>query len=112
MPSPRSSSSSPFDHRTASPATLDGMATSKVASQPGDRLIIDLAVGETDRDALRQALLRARATELAEVRRLEVRLSAGYGDGTTRAAMAGELDRARRRLAMLERLLDEIRKED
>ena len=37
-----------------------------------------------DRAALEQALLRARATELAEVRRNQVRLSAGYGDATTR----------------------------
>ena len=40
--------------------------------------------------ALEQALLRARATELAEVRRHQVRLSAGYGDATTRDAMTGE----------------------
>ena len=40
-----------------------------------------------DVDALEQALLRARATELSEVRRRQVRLSAGYGDATTRGSM-------------------------
>jgi hypothetical protein len=64
---------------------------------------------DDDRPALEQALLRARATELAEVRRNEVRLSAGYGDATTRAAMTDELARARRRWAMLDRLLISIR---
>ena len=40
-----------------------------------------------DVDALEQALLRARATELSEVRRRQVRLSAGYGDATTRGSV-------------------------
>lgn len=77
--------------------------------------MLDLRIAfddDEDRAALNQALLRARATELGEVRRLEARLSAGYGDGTTRAAMSGELDRARKRLAVLGRLLDEIRQEE
>ena len=81
-------------------------------SDTGARVRIVLTADEAERSALQQALLRARATELAEVRRLEVRLSAGYGDGTARAAMAGELDRARKRFAVLGRLLDEIRQED
>jgi hypothetical protein len=75
-------------------------------------LRIELSVEDAEHSALQQAVLRARATELAEVRRLEVRLSAGYGDVTTRAAMSGELERARKRLAVLGRLLDEIRQED
>jgi hypothetical protein len=75
-------------------------------------LRIELSVEDAEHSALQQALLRARATELGEVRRLEVRLSAGYGDVTTRAAMSGELERARKRLAALGRLLDEIRQED
>ena len=88
------------------------MAAKEAASRPGERFVIDLPDGAADRAALRQALLRARATELGEVRRLEVRLSAGYGDGTTRAAMASELERARKRLDVLGRLLDEIPQED
>ena len=83
-----------------------------VCAETGSRVRIELTADEAERSALRQALLRARATELAEVRRLEVRLSAGYGDGTTRAAMAGELDRARKRFEVLGRLLDEIRQEE
>jgi hypothetical protein len=75
-------------------------------------LRIELSVEDAEHSALQQALLRARATELGEVRRLEVRLSAGYGDVTTRAAMSGELERARKRFAVLGRLLDEIRQED
>ena len=74
-----------------------------------DTLRIEIEVaGEDEPASLRQALLRARATELAEVRRLEVRLSAGYGDATTRTTMTAEVERARRRWAMLDRLLDAI----
>ena len=62
-----------------------------------------------ERAALEQALLRARATELAEVRRNQVRLSAGYGDATTRDSMTGEAGRAQLRLTMLDRLLSELR---
>jgi hypothetical protein len=88
------------------------MTPRDVRSGDASTLRIELPIDEAERSALRQALLRARATELAEVRRLEVRLSAGYGDLTTRAAMSGELERARKRLAVLGRLLDEIRQED
>ena len=59
--------------------------------------------------ALEQALLRARATELAEVRRNQVRLGAGYGDTTTRDSMTGEAAQAQLRLTMLDRLLTELR---
>ena len=62
-----------------------------------------------ERAALEQALLRARATELAEVRRNQVRLSAGYGDATTRDSMTGEAGRAQLRVTMLDRLLTELR---
>ena len=59
--------------------------------------------------ALEQALLRARATELGEVRRRNVRLVAGYGDATNRDVMAGEADRAQLRWTMLDRLLAAFR---
>jgi hypothetical protein len=58
-----------------------------------------------ERAALEQALLRARATELGEVRRRNVRLVTGYGDATSRDAMSGEADRAQLRWTMLDRLL-------
>ena len=58
-----------------------------------------------DLTALEQALLRARATELAEVRRRQVRLSAGYGDSSTREMMTGEARQAQLRWTMLDRLI-------
>ena len=65
-----------------------------------------------DRTALEQALLRARAGELAEVRRNQVRLSAGYGDGGTRETMTGEAGRAQLRWTMLDRLLAALANEE
>jgi hypothetical protein len=73
-------------------------------------LTLQLRLDTSDEGAaLEQALLRARATELAEVRRNQVRLSAGYGDAGTRETMAGEAARAQRRVAMLDRLLAAVR---
>ena len=69
---------------------------------------LHLAPG-VDLAALEQALLRARATELSEVRRRQVRLSAGYGDATTRAAMDDEADRARARHDALNAVLEALR---
>jgi hypothetical protein len=75
-----------------------------------DRLTLDIQVESADeRAALEQALLRARATELAEVRRNQVRVSAGYGDATTRDSMTGEAARAHLRWTMLDRLLSALR---
>ena len=72
---------------------------------------VQVRVGsEEERAALEQALLRARATELAEVRRNQVRVSAGYGDTTTRDAMTGEAARAQLRWTMLDRLLAALRR--
>ena len=62
-----------------------------------------------ERSALEQALLRARATELGEVRRRNVRLVTGYGDATTRNVMGDEADRAQLCWTMLDRLLDALR---
>jgi hypothetical protein len=62
-------------------------------------------------DELERALLKARATELAEVRRQDLRHTAGYGDATTRDAM-GEAGRlARLRYDLLTRLIEAIRGE-
>ena len=66
---------------------------------------------DAERAALEQALLRGRATELAEVRRRQVRLSAGYGDETTREAMGGEAGQAHLRWTMLDRLIAALRAE-
>jgi hypothetical protein len=62
-----------------------------------------------ERAALEQALLRARATELTEVRRRQVRLSAGYGDPTTRDSMDDEAETAQLRWTMLDRLVKAMR---
>jgi hypothetical protein len=73
-------------------------------------LVLQFAVeSHEERAALEQALLRARATELAEVRRNQVRVSAGYGDATTRDSMTGEAARAQLRRTMLDRLLGALR---
>ena len=82
-----------------------------VAGMSNDSHTLTLTVridSPDERAALEQALLRARATELAEVRRNHVRLSAGYGDTTTRDAMTGEAGRAVLRHAMLDRLLSAL----
>jgi hypothetical protein len=78
------------------------------STDPDEAGTLRLAIpveSEEERAALELALLRARATELGEVRRRNVRLVAGYGDDTTRDSMAQESDRAQLRWAMLDRLL-------
>ena len=71
-----------------------------------------LGVNDDELEELERALLKARATELGEVRRRQIRLSAGYGDATTRDAMGGEAGRAQLRWTMLDRLLFELRRRD
>ena len=61
-------------------------------------------------DELERALLKARASELSEVRRRNVRLVAGYGDATTRDVMDDEGRRAQIRHDVLSRLIDELRR--
>jgi hypothetical protein len=46
---------------------------------------------------------------LSEVRRRQVRLSAGYGDATTRASMDDEADRAQARYDALTAVLQALR---
>ncbi len=59
-------------------------------------------------DELERVLLKARATELSEVRRRNVRLTAGYGDATTRDVMD---DEARLAPGALRRLVDAPRRD-
>jgi hypothetical protein len=61
---------------------------------------------DIDLDALEQALLRARAGELSEVRRRGVRLTAGYGDPTNREVMDDEARRAQARYDALSAVLE------
>jgi hypothetical protein len=64
--------------------------------------------GET-LDELERALLKARATELGEVRRRQARLITGYGDPTTREVMDDEGRRAQRRYDALTSVIDALR---
>jgi hypothetical protein len=58
--------------------------------------------------ALRGALLAARATELAEMRRRSSRHQFGYGSPSQRESMTAEAAQAERRWALLDRLLTAI----
>jgi hypothetical protein len=82
-----------------------------MAGTAGRRLELDLhleldSVAEVDE--LRQALLKARAAELSEVRRRDVRLTAGYGDATNREVMDDEARRAQMRYDVLSTLLEAL----
>jgi hypothetical protein len=80
-------------------------------SKPAERrtLRIELSIESEDAlRALRGALLAARATELAEVRRRSGRLSYGYGTDSARESMAAEVDDRDRRWAMIDRLLEAL----
>jgi hypothetical protein len=70
----------------------------------------ELRLEFTDDEAaeLERALLKARATELGEVRRRQIRLSAGYGDTTTRGTMDTEADRAQLRYDALTKLIEAL----
>ena len=70
-------------------------------------LHLELA-GDEELAELERALLKARATELGEVRRRDIRLTAGYGDATTRDVLDDESRRARIRYDVLGKLLDAI----
>ena len=72
-------------------------------------LRIDLAFASDDAlDELERALIKARASELTEVSRRNVRLTAGYGDATGRDVMDDEGRRAQLRYDALSSLLDAI----
>jgi hypothetical protein len=71
-------------------------------------LRIDIAEDE-ELAELERALLRARATELGEVRRRNVRLTAGYGDDITREVLDDEGRRAQIRHDVLEKLIEAVK---
>jgi hypothetical protein len=60
---------------------------------------------EEELSALRAALLAARASELAEMRRRGARHGFGYGDEGARESMTAEAAHAHGRWAMLDRLI-------
>jgi hypothetical protein len=72
-------------------------------------LRIDLELDPEELEELERALLKARAAELGEVRRRQVRFTAGYGDATTREVLDDEGRRAQLRYDALTRLLEALR---
>jgi hypothetical protein len=83
-----------------------------MAEEPGRVVRLELLLqSDEELRALRGALLAARATELAEVRRRSGRLSYGYGSDSARESMGAEVDDRERRARMLDRLLTAIEKE-
>ncbi len=76
-------------------------------SQPPARSLHVALEIERDDDLrlLRGALLAARGSELAEVRRRELRWTAGYGSDSARETMTAEAAQRRRRLELLDRLI-------
>ncbi len=81
---------------------------------PDDTRHLDLRLdlhGNAELEELTRALLKARASELSEVRRRNVRLVAGYGDETTREVMDDEGRRVQVRYDVLTLLLDELRRQ-
>ena len=72
------------------------------------RLELDLAAEEAQ--VLRGALLAARATELAELHRRGFRHSAGYGSDSAREVMTSEVEQHRRRIELLDRLIEALPK--
>ena len=72
-------------------------------------LELRVAVGSDEElDELEKALLKARATELAEVRRQNLRFTAGYGDATSRDVMDDVGRLAQVRYDLLTALIDAI----
>ena len=63
---------------------------------------------EEELDELEKALLKARATELSEVRRQNLRFTAGYGDATSRDVMGEVVRLAQARYDVLSRLIEAI----
>lgn len=65
-------------------------------------------VDDEEIEELERALLKARATELGEVRRRDIRLTAGYGDATTRDVLDDESRKARIRHDVIGKVLDAV----
>lgn len=70
------------------------------------RLELDLEAD--DIRVLRGALLAAKATELAAIQRRDTRLFAGYGTDSSREDMSAEMVQHRRRIELLDRLLEAL----
>ena len=73
---------------------------------------IELELDAEEIRVLRGALLAARATELASIQRRDKRLFAGYGTDSSREDMSAEMVQHRRRIELLDRLLEALVTED
>ena len=73
-----------------------------------DEVVLRLTLDDEDRRALRGVLLGARAAELAEVKRRGGRYSFGYGTDSARETMSAEADDARRKIDLLDRLIEAL----
>jgi len=69
---------------------------------------LELHLEDGDARLLRGALLAARATELAELHRRGFRHSAGYGSDSAREVMTAEVEHHRRRIQLLDRLIEAL----
>jgi hypothetical protein len=69
---------------------------------------LELELEPDDARDLRGALLAARATELAELQRRGYRLSTGYGSESAREGMSAEVAQRRRRIELLDRLIEAL----
>jgi len=79
------------------------------ASDEDELLRLEIHIrGDEDRTVLRGALLAARATELSELQRRAGRLSYGYGSETARESMDAETRRLRRRIELLDALVEAL----
>jgi hypothetical protein len=79
------------------------------ANHPTRTLRLDVPIdSDDDLEALRGALLAARATELSQMRRRVARHSFGYGSDSARETMTDEVEQAERRHRMLSRVLDAL----
>jgi hypothetical protein len=76
-----------------------------MTDRPTTRLEIALDLTDEERAELERALLAARATELGAIRRRQVRLTAGYGDETTRDVLDDEGRRAQLRYDVLTKVI-------
>jgi hypothetical protein len=80
-----------------------------MTDRPTSTIELRLDLTDDELAELERALLKARATELGEVRRRQIRLSAGYGDASTRETMDTEADRAQSRHDAISKLIDALR---
>jgi hypothetical protein len=69
---------------------------------------LELELDADEALTLRGALLAARATELAELHRRGFRHSAGYGSDSAREVMTAEVEHHRRRIELLDRLIEAL----